>query len=53
MAELWGEGPNSDEIDMPMKLENSFLQTKAGLEQQDGPLMRELIAFGDLKNIYG
>ena len=53
VAELWGEGPNSDEIDMPMKLENSFLQTKAGLEQQDGPLMRELIAFGDLKNIYG
>ena len=52
VAELWREGPGSGTIDTPMKLENAFMQTKSELEEQVGPLMRDMIALGDLKNIY-
>ena len=53
VAELWREGPDMGEINEPMKLENTFLQTKSELEKQVGPLMINLISLGDLKNIYG
>ena len=43
IAELWRMSPGKSKVNEPMKLENSFVQTK-----QVGPLMADLMALADL-----
>ena len=49
VAELWREAPSAGQVNLPLTLKNSIVQTRSELKVQAGLLMCDLIALADLR----